>query len=125
MHNSIGSNQGLLFDGSDTLYTDAPLDGTSLTMFAVVKRGASAGGTIIGPNESTGGLQVRIDDDGSVGALDAGRAGIVQTRPGAVGDSACIIAFSLDSVGNSALFVNGRPAGRRGRHRSGFPSGSR
>jgi Cellulase (glycosyl hydrolase family 5) len=109
VHNSIGSNQGLLFDGSDTLYTDAPLDGTSLTMFAVVKRGASAGGTIIGPNESTGGLQVRIDDDGSVGALDAGRAGIVQTRPGAVGDSACIIAFSLDSVGNSALFVNGRP----------------
>ena len=109
VHNSIGSKQGLLFDG-DTLYTDAPLDGTSLTIFAVVKRGPSAGGTIIGPNESTGGLQLRIDDDGSVGALDAGRAGIVQTRPGAVGDSASIIAFSLDSVGNSALYVNGRPA---------------
>ncbi len=43
VHNSIGSNQGLLFDGSDTLYTDAPLDGTSLTIFAVVKRGHISG----------------------------------------------------------------------------------
>lgn len=109
-HNSIGSHQGLVFDGSDTLFTGAPLDGTSLTIFAVVKRRPSGGGTIIGPNDSTGGLQLRIDDDGSVAALNAGRAGIVQTRPGAVGDSPSIIAFSLDSVGNSALYINGRPA---------------
>lgn len=109
VRNSIGSNQGLFFGGSDTLYTDAPLDGTSLTVFAVVKRVPSAGGSIIGPNESTGGLQLRTEADGSVGALDAGRAGIVQTRPGAVGDSPSIIAFSLDSVGNAALYVNGRP----------------
>jgi hypothetical protein len=110
LRNSIGRHQGLLFDGSETLFTEAPLDGTSLTIFAVVKRRPSGGGTIIGPNDSTGGLQLRIDDDGSVVALNAGRAGIVQTRPGAVGDSPSIIAFSLDSVGNSVLYINGRPA---------------
>ena len=108
--NSIGPHQGLVFDGSNTLFTEAPLDGTSLTIFAVVKQRPSGGGTIIGPNDSAGGLQLRIDDDGSVVALNAGRAGIVQTSPAAVGDSPCIIAFSLDSVGNSALYINGRPA---------------
>jgi len=110
LRNSIGRRQGLLFGGSETLFTEAPLDGTSLTIFAVVKRRPSEGGTIIGPNDSTGGLQLRIDDDGSVVALNAGRAGIAQTRPGAVGDSPSIIAFSMDSVGNSALYINGRPA---------------
>jgi hypothetical protein len=109
VRNSIGPHQGLVFDGSDTLFTGAPLDGTSLTVFAVVKRRPSGGGTIIGPSDSTGGLQLRIDDDGSFAALNAGRAGIVQTRPGAVGDSPSIIALSLDSVGNSTLYLNGRP----------------
>lgn len=109
--NSIGTQQGLVFNGSDALSTDAPLDGTSLTIFAVVKGRPRGRGTIIGPNESTGGLQLRIDDDGSLAALDAGRSGIVQTEAGAIGDSASIVAFTLDSVGNSALYVNGRPAG--------------
>ncbi|MBP1818666.1 cellulase family glycosylhydrolase [Mycobacterium sp. OAE908] len=104
--NSIGSRQSLLFDGADTLFTGAPLDGTSMTIVAVIQ----GRGTIIGPDESTGGLQLRIDDDGSLAALNAGRAGIAQTQPGAVGESATIAAFSLDSVGNSALYVDGRPA---------------
>jgi hypothetical protein len=108
--NSIGLQPGLFFDGSDTLVTEAPLDGTSLTVFAVVKARPHGGGTILGPSESTGGLQLRIDDDRSLAALNAGRSGIVQTPPGAVGDSASIVAFTLDSVGNSALYVNGRPA---------------
>jgi hypothetical protein len=107
--NSLGSLPALLFDGSNTLVTEAPLDGTSLTIFAVVNGRPSAGGTIIGPSDSTGGLQLRIDDDGSLAALNAGRSGIVQTRQGTVGDSACIVAFTLDSVGNSALYVDGRP----------------
>jgi hypothetical protein len=108
--NSIGSRQGLLFGGTDSLVTGAPLDGTSLTIFAVVKGRPPGGGTIIGPNESTGGLQLRIDDDGSLAALNAGRSGIVQTPPGAVGEAASIVAFTLDSVGNATLYVNGRPA---------------
>jgi concanavalin A-like lectin/glucanase superfamily protein/cellulase (glycosyl hydrolase family 5) len=108
---SIGSRQALRFDGSDTLVTDAPLDGTSLTVFAVVHGRPSAAGTIIGPSESTGGLQLRIDDDGSLAALNAGRSGIVQTRPGAVEDSASIVAVTLDSVGNAALYIDGRPVG--------------
>jgi hypothetical protein len=108
---SMGAHPALLFDGrSQSLITEAAADAASLTVVAVV-RSDPQGGSIIGPNESAGGLQIKVDVDGSVVALNAGQCGIARSSPGAVGDSPAIVAFSLDSVGNAQFYINGRPDG--------------
>jgi len=110
--NSVGHRAGLAFDGSRSLATNAPLDLTGFTIAAVV----NGRGTIVGPNETgsddrTGGIQLRVDPDGSLVALIANRQEIVRSKPGAIAASPTIVAFSLDSVGNSQLYVNARPVG--------------
>jgi hypothetical protein len=56
-------------------------------------------------------MQLRIDPDGSLVALAANQQEIVRSAPGVVGDSGAIVAFSLDSVGNSQLYANAHPVG--------------
>jgi len=117
--NAIDSHAGIYFDGSSrSLATNAPLDLAAFTIVAVVKDAASRGGTIVGPNEgssndSTGGVQIRIDADGSLVALNANREQIVRSRKGAISDAPTAIAFSMDSVGNSQLYINARPVGSK------------
>jgi len=100
--NAVGHRAGLTFDGSRSLVTNAQLDLAGFTIAAVV----NGRGTIVGPNETdsgdrTGGIQLRIDQDGSLVALVANRQEIVRSKPGAIADSPTIVAFSLDSVGNT------------------------
>ena len=70
----------------------------------------------MGPNETdsddrTGGIQFRVDSDGSLVALIANKQEIVRSKPGAVANSPAIVAFSMDSVGNCQLYVYARPVG--------------
>lgn len=109
---SVNRRTGIYFDGSRGLVTNTELDLKGFTIVAVVK----GVGTVVGPNESasddrTGGMQLRIDPDGSLVALAANQQEIVRSVPGVIGDSPAIVAFSLDSAGNSQLYANARPVG--------------
>jgi hypothetical protein len=115
---SIDSRAGLYFGGSRSLATNAQLDIASFTIVAVVKGKGSGTGTIVGPNEDpsndqTGGIQLCVDSDGSLVASLRNQKEIVRSRPGAITDSRAIVALSVDSVGNSQLYVNARPVGSK------------
>ncbi|MGW0172760.1 LamG-like jellyroll fold domain-containing protein [Rhodococcus sp. NPDC003322] len=107
-----GIGPALCFDGRGMSLTSNAFCGAgAFTVFAVVCCGPGGGGTIVGSNEANGGFQLRVDDDGSVVALNSGKRAIAWSAAGAVGDMPAIIGFSLDAGGNAHIYVNGQPVG--------------
>lgn len=104
----------VLFDGSnDSLPSDVSAADATQTLFAVIDVPAYATASILGAGN--GGMQLRVNTDGSMSAAKANTAGIGTSS----GDNvvplktACVVAFVYDGgVGRYQFYIDGLPLGR-------------